>query len=67
MACPSGGNAPTMEYLVTMTTHVPGGTPQEAIDDIRAREAARSRELAACRIRWSSPAASRSATAVSYG
>jgi muconolactone D-isomerase len=36
-----------MEYLVTMTTHVPDGTPQEAIDDIRAREAARSRELAA--------------------
>jgi muconolactone D-isomerase len=37
----------TMEYLVTMTTHVPDGTAQEAIDDIRAREAARSRELAA--------------------
>jgi muconolactone D-isomerase len=36
-----------MEYLVTMTTHVPDGTPQEAVDDIRAREAARSRELAA--------------------
>jgi muconolactone D-isomerase len=36
-----------MEYLVTMTTHVPDGTSQEAIEDIRAREAARSRELAA--------------------
>jgi muconolactone delta-isomerase len=36
-----------MDYLVTMTTHVPDGTPQEAIDEIRAREAARSRELAA--------------------
>jgi muconolactone D-isomerase len=36
-----------MEYLVTMTTHVPDGTPEEAVADIRAREAARSRELAA--------------------
>jgi muconolactone delta-isomerase len=36
-----------MEYLVTMTTHVPDGTPERAVDDIRAREAARSRELAA--------------------
>ena len=36
-----------MEYLVTMTTHVPGGTSQQAVDEIRAREAARSRELAA--------------------
>jgi muconolactone delta-isomerase len=36
-----------MEYLVTMTTHVPAGTPDQAIDKIRAREAARSRELAA--------------------
>ena len=36
-----------MEYLVTMTTHVPEGTPDAAVDDIRAREAARSRELAA--------------------
>jgi muconolactone delta-isomerase len=36
-----------MEYLVTMTTRVPDGTPEEAIQDIRAREAARSRELAA--------------------
>jgi muconolactone delta-isomerase len=38
---------PTMEYLVTMTTHVPEGTPDEAVDDVRGREAARSRELAA--------------------
>jgi muconolactone delta-isomerase len=37
----------TIEHLVTMTTHVPGGTSEEAIDDIRAREAAHSRELAA--------------------
>src|SRR5271167_3143379 len=36
-----------MEYLVTMTTHVPDGTPAEAVDDIRAREAAHTRELAA--------------------
>ncbi len=36
-----------MEYLVTMTTHVPDGTPEQAVEDIRAREAARSRELTA--------------------
>ncbi len=36
-----------MEYLVTMTTHVPAGTPEQAVNDIRAREAAHSRELAA--------------------
>src|SRR5580693_4258534 len=36
-----------MEYLVTMTTHVPAGTPDQAVDDVRAREAAHSRELAA--------------------
>ena len=35
-----------MEYLVTMTTHVPDGTPDQAVADVRAREAARSRELA---------------------
>jgi muconolactone D-isomerase len=35
-----------MEYLVTMTTHVPDGTSAETVEDIRAREAARSRELA---------------------
>jgi len=27
-----------MEYLVSMTTHVPDGTPEEAVQDIRARE-----------------------------
>ncbi|MGH3183263.1 MAG: muconolactone Delta-isomerase family protein [Streptosporangiaceae bacterium] len=36
-----------MEYLVTMTTDVPDGTPEQAVDDIRTREAAHSRELAA--------------------
>jgi len=36
-----------MEYLVTMTTHVPDGTPSEEVDDVRAREAANTRELAA--------------------
>ena len=36
-----------MEYLVTMTTHVPEGTPEQTVEDVRAREAARSRELAA--------------------
>ena len=36
-----------MEYLVTMTTHVPEGTPGRIVADIRGREAARSRELAA--------------------
>ena len=36
-----------MEYLVTMTTHVPDGTPEQAVDDVRAREAAHSSELAA--------------------
>jgi muconolactone delta-isomerase len=36
-----------MEYLVTMTTHVPEGTPEEDVQEIRTREAARSRELAA--------------------
>jgi len=36
-----------MEYLVTMTTHVPEGTPGRAVADIRGREATRSRELAA--------------------
>lgn len=34
-----------MEYLVTMNTHVPAGTPDGTVDDIRAREAARAREL----------------------
>lgn len=36
-----------MEFLVAMTTHVPDGTSPEAVDDVRAREAAHSRELAA--------------------
>jgi muconolactone delta-isomerase len=36
-----------VEFLVTMTTHVPDGTPEEGVNDVRAREAARSRELAA--------------------
>jgi muconolactone delta-isomerase len=36
-----------VEYLVTMTTHVPDGTPEPAVDAIRAREAAHSRGLAA--------------------
>ena len=36
-----------MEYLVVMTTHVPDETPAEAVDDVRAREAAHTRELAA--------------------
>jgi muconolactone delta-isomerase len=39
--------APALEYLVTMTTRVPEGTPQESVDDVRGREAAHSRELAA--------------------
>ena len=38
-----------MEYLVTMTTHVPDGTAQQEVDEVRAREAARSAELAAQR------------------
>jgi muconolactone D-isomerase len=36
-----------MEYLVVMTTHVPDGTPEQAVDEVRAREAAHSRDLAA--------------------
>jgi len=36
-----------VEYLVTMTTRVPDGTPEQAVDDVRAREAAHSRDLAA--------------------
>jgi muconolactone delta-isomerase len=35
-----------MEYLVTMTTHVPDGTSEGAVADVRAREAAHTRELA---------------------
>jgi muconolactone delta-isomerase len=36
-----------MEYLVTMTTHVPDGTLDAAVDEMRSREAAHSRELVA--------------------
>jgi muconolactone delta-isomerase len=36
-----------VEYLVTMTTHVPDGTSDAAVEDRRAREAAHSRDLAA--------------------
>jgi muconolactone delta-isomerase len=35
-----------MDYLVSMTTHVPDGTPEQAVDDIKAREAVHSAELA---------------------
>lgn len=35
-----------MEYLVTMTTQVPDGTPDEAVQEVRRREAVRSSELA---------------------
>ncbi len=35
-----------MEYLVTMTTRVPDGTPEETVQETRAREAARAAELA---------------------
>jgi muconolactone delta-isomerase len=35
-----------MEYLVSMTTHIPDGTSEEAVQEIRAREAAHSRKLA---------------------
>jgi muconolactone D-isomerase len=36
-----------MEYLVTMTTHVPDGTSDAAVQEIRTREAAHSSQLAA--------------------
>jgi muconolactone delta-isomerase len=36
-----------MEYLVTMTTRVPDGTPGQEVDEVRAREAAHSAELVA--------------------
>jgi len=35
-----------MEYLVTMTTRVPAGTSQAAVDDMRVHEAQRAAELA---------------------
>jgi muconolactone D-isomerase len=31
-----------MEFLVTMTTEVPDGTPDDTVDEVRTREAARS-------------------------
>jgi len=36
-----------MEYLVTMTTNVPQGVSEQAVEDVRGREAVRSRQLAA--------------------
>jgi muconolactone delta-isomerase len=36
-----------MEFLVTMTTHVPNGTAEETVQEVRTREAGRSGELAA--------------------
>jgi muconolactone delta-isomerase len=36
-----------MEFLLTFTTHVPDGTSEKAVSDVRAREAVRSSELAA--------------------
>ena len=36
-----------MEFLVTMTTHVPEGTPDSTVDEVRDREAVRAAELAA--------------------
>lgn len=36
-----------MEFLVTMTTEVPKATAETEVEDVRTREAARSRELAA--------------------
>ena len=36
-----------MQYLVSMTTHVPEGTPEQAVDEVKAREAAHSADLAA--------------------
>jgi muconolactone delta-isomerase len=38
-----------MEYLVTMTTQVPDGTTEEEVQEVRGREAARSRKLGARR------------------
>jgi muconolactone delta-isomerase len=36
-----------VEFLVTMTTHVPAGTSDAAVEEVRTREAARTQELAA--------------------
>jgi muconolactone delta-isomerase len=38
--------APTMQYLVTMMTYVPAGTSDEAVAEVRTREAVHSRDLA---------------------
>ena len=38
-----------MEFLVTMTTHVPAGTSDAAVEEVRTREAAHSQEFAAQR------------------
>jgi muconolactone delta-isomerase len=38
-----------VDFLVTMTTQVPAGTSEAAVQDIRTQEAARARELAAQR------------------
>ena len=35
-----------MEFLADMRTYVPDGTPDSEVDDTKAREAARARELA---------------------
>jgi muconolactone delta-isomerase len=43
----SSSEVETMEFLVTMTTHVPDGTSEEKVQEVRSREAARSGELAA--------------------
>jgi muconolactone delta-isomerase len=37
---------PVMDYLVVMTTHVPEGTSEATVEDVRAREAAHSWEQA---------------------
>ena len=37
----------TMEYLVTMTTHVPDGTSEQEVEEMRSREAVRSSQLSA--------------------
>jgi muconolactone delta-isomerase len=43
--CPDRNRTP-VDFLVTMTTQVPEGTPQAAVDDVKKREAAHSLELA---------------------
>jgi muconolactone delta-isomerase len=45
MGVASAGGTSGMEYLVNMTTRVPDGTPDDAVVAMRAREAARSRQL----------------------